>query len=227
MKMHLLSFLLFIGLASSHIERGFRKMYARKQREYETLKLKYIDNPECTDANLMDAARGLANVVDVLNRREGIDPSQDSRWYAESMDGKSRTAHQWMDFVDELVAANKHFDPIIEINIDEENENKVTYQISEYPFAPFEFVERNEDLGIVYVDGESRVVPTETFINAMRIIRPQQLCGSRYCFVVEVDFGRIEGAMENAKLCYLPNSRCSQGVNVENGKVTEIFWGDV
>ena len=222
MKMRLLSFIVFIGLASSHVERGLRKMYATKQREYETLKLKYIDNPECTDADLMDAARGLANVVDDLNRKEGIDPSQDSRWYAQFLKdfGKSRTAHQWMEFVDELVAANTHFDPIIEIIIITDHENKVTYRINQYPFAPFEFVERNEELGIIHGDGE--LIPTETFKNAVKIIRGQQLCSARYFFFVEIDFGKIGKTMENAKLCYLPKQRCSQDVKVENGKVGDV-----
>ena len=168
-------------------------------------------------------AMKLAFVLDELNKEEGIVPLQIETWKDAYHGGIRRrtTAQAWIEFANEMVATNKHYDPVIEIKIAAENESKVTYQIEVFRY--FELVERVEDLGITYGDGQ--VVPAETFMNAVE--DPDQYCCDKDIFDVTVDFEKIGGTMKNAKLCHLEKGRCSPEIKIENGQVTKIFWGDV
>ena len=116
----------------------------------------------------------------------------------------------------------------IEINIKEENDSKITYGIKLFP--PLQVNSVFEDLGIMYGDGA--LMPVEAFRHAVEITGMFRALGEisedgGSEIDVIVDFGKIGGTMLNAKLCHLDEGECSNDVKIENGRVTEIFWGDV
>ena len=119
-------------------------------------------------------------------------------------------------------------DPLIEINIKEENESKITYGIKLFP--PLQANSVFEDLGIMY--GDQALLPVEAFRHAVEItgmfraLREESEDGSSEINVI-VDYQQIGGTMLNAKLCHLKEGECSSDVKIENGQVTKIFWGDV